>query len=105
MNIEDVFKEYPKEKHLTKIVLSGGEIEILVFDSRISIGYHHPSHPSLDLSLCRARYKVIFYSNPPGQYYYKFIDGENYSTGKEAVLDHAKKHHPDFFEWAIWNLN
>ena len=105
MNIEDVFKEYPKEKHLTKIVLSGGEIEILVFDSRISIGYHHPSHPSLDLSLCRARYKVIFYSNPPGQYYYKFIDGENYSTGKEAVLDHAKKNHPDFIEWAIWNLN
>lgn len=101
MNIEDVFKEYPKEKHLTKIVLSGGEIEILVSDSRVSIGYHYPS---LDLTLCRGRYKVVFYSNPPGQYYYKFIDGENYSSGKEAVLDHAKKNHPDFFEWILWNL-
>lgn len=102
MNIEDVFKEYPKEKYLTKIVLSGGEIEILVSDSRVSIGYHYPS---LDLTLCRGRYKLIFYLNPPGQYYYKFTDGETYSTGKEAVLDHAKKNHPDFFEWMLWNLN
>lgn len=101
MNIEDVFKEYPKERSLTKIVLSGGEIEILVSDSRVSIGYHYPS---LDLTLCRGRYKLVFYLDPPGQYYYKFIDGENYSTGKEAVLDHAKKNHPDFFEWILWNL-
>ena len=98
MNIDELFEKYEERKSYV----------INLKHSFVDIFLTGLANSNMCLRIiCRSDsapyYKIFMYSKTKNSLYYTHID-EEIIEGKEAMINHAREHHPDFLEWMIWNL-
>lgn len=103
-NIMILYEEF-KKLHGTTILLQSGRIRISLDEELKSIfNMVNITYESLDIN--RVIYEAVIYSDIPDISYYKFSEYKTpISISYPNFFDHAKENHPDFLEWAIWNLS